>query len=144
MFRAIAALGFAAVTTGLLALAIAIIPSFGMVMQEAGTAALAGAFAAGFLVWLIGSPAQGAPSPLRGVALGLIAGLLANLTAAIAISAANPASGESALDPVGIAVIATVGLVETGPVSLPVAALTGLFYALLLGLLVREWAKRRK
>ncbi|RJF88672.1 hypothetical protein D3874_18135 [Oleomonas cavernae] len=144
MLRVAAALGFAAIVTGLLALAMAALPDFGMVMQEAGEAALVGTFAAGFIVWLIGSPAQGAPSPLRGVALGLVAGLVANLTAAIAISLANPASGESTLDPAGIAVIATVGLVKTGPVSLPVAALTGLFYALLLGLLVREWVKRRR
>jgi hypothetical protein len=144
MLRIVAALGFAAIATGLLALAIAFVPDFGLVMQEAGEAALVGTFVAGFVVWLIGSPAGRAPSPLRGVALGLAAGVAANFGAAIAISLANPPSGSTGLDPAGIAVIATVGLVKTGPVSLPVAALTGLFYALLLGLLVREWVKRRR
>lgn len=143
MIRALSALGFGALGAGLFALALQLFPGLALALQETALPALAGTFVAAALVWYLGFGKAPAPSPGRGAALGALAAVLANPLAILFISVSAEDRGSAPLDATGILVLATVGAVETSPVSLPVAILTGAFYALLLGLLVRDRAKGR-
>ena len=138
MIRALSAFGFGALGAGLLGLALRLFPGLALALQETALPAALGTFLAAALVWYLGFGKTRVPSPGRGAALGALAAVLANPIAIIFISASADSRGTEPLDATGILVLATVGAVETGPVSLPVAILTGAFYALLLGLLVRD------
>ncbi|PWR24264.1 hypothetical protein [Zavarzinia aquatilis] len=140
MIRALSAPGFGLLGAGLLGLALRLFPGLALALQETVLPAVLGTFLAATLVWYLGFGKAPAPSPGRGAALGALAAVLANPFAIIFISASADDRGAEALDMTGVIVLATVGAVETGPISLPVAILTGAFYALLLGLLVKDRA----
>lgn len=138
VIRTLSALGFGLIGAGLFALAVRLFPGLALALQETEAVVLAGVFVAGFAIWLLGFGSRRLPSPGRGAVLGLIAAVLANPLAVALVAATADSRGAEPVDGTGILVLAVVGAVETGPVSLPVAALTGAFYALLLGLLVRD------
>ncbi len=128
---------------GLCLLALQVFPGFALALQDVEMPTVTACVAGGVVGWFLVAGPTGVPSPLRGAAAGAVAALIADPLAVAFVSLAADKTQTEPLSAEGFLALSAVGLVETAPVSLPVAVLTGAFYALLLGLLLRDRLKGR-